>query len=33
MRVAEFCLRKDFTATEVNETLGERVKEFVSHSA
>lgn len=32
MKIAELSL-KDFAATEVNETLGERFKEFASHSA
>lgn len=33
MKIAELSLRKDFTAAEGNETLGERFKEFTSHSA
>lgn len=33
MKIAELSLRKDFTATEVSETLGERFKESTSHSA
>lgn len=33
MKTAKLSLRKNFAATEVNETLGERFKEFTSHSA